>query len=204
MENVVRELMNLVEKGRLARVGYRRPGEAAATEFVVEPRRLHRTAAGLALQARQVSPAPETGGDGLRDFRVDRIASVAEAGQTFAADRGGAPTIAAEQLAAAPAAEGKLDVFHAWAERPIASMGPAEDYFRQLESAMLDGKVTPEEFALAESLRDRVESHERKAAHARVYANVLHEVLQDSRISHREELYLQNVRAFLDRLGWAP
>ncbi len=69
---------------------------------------------------------------------------------------------------------------------------------------MLDGKVTPEELSLAESLRDRVEPHERKAAHARVFANVLHEVLQDSRISHREELYLQNVRAFLDRLGWAP
>jgi hypothetical protein len=29
-------------------------------------------------------------------------------------------------------------------------------------------------------------------------------VLQDSRISHREELYLQRVREFLEQLGWAP
>jgi hypothetical protein len=83
-------------------------------------------------------------------------------------------------------------------------MGDAEDYFRQIETAMLDGKITEEEMALAQSLRDRVEIHERKAAHARVFASVLHEVLQDGRISHREELYLANVRAFLDRLGWAP
>jgi hypothetical protein len=64
--------------------------------------------------------------------------------------------------------------------------------------------VTDEEMALAESLRDRVDAHERKAAHARVFASVLNEVLQDARITHREELYLQNIRAFLDRLGWAP
>jgi len=83
-------------------------------------------------------------------------------------------------------------------------MGDAEDYFQQIETAMLDGKVTDEEMQLARSLGDRVEIHQRKAAHARVFASVLHEVLQDGRISHREELYLQNVRAFLEKLGWAP
>ena len=94
--------------------------------------------------------------------------------------------------------------FKGFGDRPIAGMGDAENYFRQIEEAMLDGRVTPEEMSLAEALRDRVEIHERKAVHARVFASVLHEVLQDGRISHREELYLQNVRAFLDRLGWAP
>ena len=83
-------------------------------------------------------------------------------------------------------------------------MGSAEAYFQQLETAMLDGKVTDDEVALAESMRDRVEIHERKGVHARVFASVLHEVLQDARISHREELYLRNVRSFLERLGWAP
>ena len=37
-----------------------------------------------------------------------------------------------------------------------------------------------------------------------MFDSVLHEVLQDGRISHREELYIKNVRAFLERLGWAP
>ena len=69
---------------------------------------------------------------------------------------------------------------------------------------MLDGKVTAAEIALARALGERVEPHERKAAHARVYANVLYEVIQDSRISHREELYLKNVRQFLEQLGWGP
>ena len=221
MESIVRELMGLTERRRVARIGYRRVGQATETEFVVEPRRLHRTPAGLTLHARQLSPPPEVGRDGWRDFRVDRITSVTDDGGTISqfstgagagAGDGGAPPAAAPAAdakikgppVAAPAAEGRFDVFDGWGEQQIASMGPAEDYFRHVESAMFDGKVTPDELSLAEALRDRVESHERKAVHARVYANVLHEVIQDSRISHREEQYLQNVKAFLDRLGWAP
>ena len=94
--------------------------------------------------------------------------------------------------------------FHRWSERQIGALGPAGEYFHQLEAAMLDGQVTADEMAVAAELSNRVPPDQRKAVHARVYANVLHEVLEDGRIAHREELYLAQVRELLVRLGWAP
>jgi hypothetical protein len=196
--DVMAEIVRLAEAGRVVRLTYRRPGDGAAGEYTVEPYGLHRTAAGPALYAWQVSP-PGWRAGGFREFRVDRIVSAADGGHDFK------PRVPVTLGRDAPLSGGTGESgFHGWGDRPIAGMGDAEDYFRQIETAMLDGKVTEAEMALAESLRDRVEAHERKAAHARVFANVLHEVLQDGRISHREELYLANVRAFLERLGWAP
>ena len=197
-----REIVNLAEAGRVVRLTYRRPGDGSPAEYLVEPYGFHRTAGGPALHAWQLEPAPEGRADGWRDFRLDRVAAAADGGRPFAPR---APVTAAGDLAApgqGPATGGPD--FKGFGERPIAAMGNTEDYFRQIETAMLDGKVTDDEMTLAEGLRDRVELHHRKAAHARVFANVLHEVLQDGRISHREELYLRNVRAFLERLGWAP
>jgi len=196
----VHEVARLAEARRVVRLTYRRPGEGEAGEYVVEPYRFHRGAHGPVLHAWQVDPAPQGRAEGWRDFRVDRIANVSDGGRTFEPR---VPVTAARDLPAPGPATGGPG-FKGFGERPIAAMGDAEGYFRQIEEAMLDGRVTEEEMALAEALRDRVEIHERKAAHARVFASVLHEVLQDGRISHREELYLRNVRAFLDRLGWAP
>ena len=201
MDKVLPEIARLAEAGRVVRLGYRRPGDGAgpAAEYLVEPYAVRRGAAGPVLHAWQLSPPPEGRPDGWRDFRLDRIVSAADGGADFR-PREPVTLRAADGPAAATAGES----FQAWGEQPIATMGAAESYYRQLEAAMLDGKVTDEEMALAESLRDRVDANERKAAHARVFASVLNEVLQDARITHREELYLQNVRAFLDRLGWAP
>ena len=196
--DVLPEIKRLAGAGRVVRLGYRRPGDGSPAEFVVEPYRVLRSPAGRVIHAWQLEPPPEGRNNGWRDFRVDRITRVADGGRAFEPR---APVTLAHDAPEAPAAG---SAFHAWGERPIAAMGDAEDYFQQLETAMLDGNVTDEELALAESMRDRVEIHQRKAVHARVFASVLHEVLQDARITHREELYLQNVRKFLDRLGWAP
>jgi hypothetical protein len=194
--DVLAEVVRLAEAGRVVRLGYRRPGDGSAAQYLVEPYRLQRSQAGPVLHAWQLDPPPQGRPDGWRDFRVDRITGAADGGVDFT------PRVAVTVGRDAAPAAGQA--FRAWGERPIEGMGSAEGYFQQLETAMLDGKVTGEEVALAESLRDRVEIHERKAVHARVFASVLHEVLQDGRISHREELYLKNVRAFLERLGWAP
>ena len=196
----VHEVARLAGAGRVVRLTYRRPGEGAAGEYLVEPYRFHDGAGGPALHAWQLEPAPEGRAEGWRDFRLDRVTSVSDGGRTFEPR---APVTVARDLPAPGPATGGPG-FKGFGERPIAAMGDADAYCRQIEEAMLDGRVTEEEMALAEALRDRVEIDERKAAHARVFASVLHEVLQDGRISHREELYLQNVRAFLDKLGWAP
>ena len=44
----------------------------------------------------------------------------------------------------------------------VATMNAAESYYRQLESAMLDGNVTDEEMALAESLSMPLLTDDRK------------------------------------------
>jgi hypothetical protein len=197
---VLPEIVRLAEAGRVVRLGYRRPGDASVSEYAVEPYSLHHGHAGPGLRAWNLGSGPAGGTPGWRDFRLDRIVSVADAGSAFSPR---VPvSIGRDAPVEDPSAAGTQ--FKGFGERPIARMGDAEDYFRQIETAMLDGKISEEEMTLAQGLRDRVEIHERKAAHARVFASVLHEVLQDGRITHREELYLANVRAFLDRLGWAP
>ena len=202
-------LAALGEKRRAARISYRRPGDFAPHEFLIEPYRLHRTSSGAAaVHAWQLAPALEGRPEAWRDFRLDRIMVVEDSGHAFSPR---IPVTLAQELPAAGAGNAPVKAlptvaegFHWWGARPVASMGPAEDYFRQLEEAMLDARVSADEMALVRSLGERVEVHERKAAHARVFANVLHEVLQDGRMSHREELYLKNVREFLGQLGWAP
>jgi hypothetical protein len=221
MNDKLKQIAALAQSRRVARLTYKRPGEFTPHDYLVEPYRLQRTPGGLAVHAWQLSPPPQAGRDGWRDFRLDRITLVADGGQAFQPrmpltlpQEAGGPAPAAGHPAVpappnpvggpAPITGRSPEAFHEWGERPVAKMGPAEDYFRYLEDAMLDAKVTPEEMTLARSLGDRVEPHERKAVHARVYANVLHEVVQDARISHREEIYLRTVRDFLEKLGWAP
>ena len=199
-QDKLEQIAALAEAHKMARLTYRRPGEAADADYVVEPYRLQRTASGLAVHCWQVSPPPE-GRDGWRDFRLDRVAVVADAGRTFTPR---APVHFARPAAAHAGGHAPHEAFHGWGDQKIEAMSAADDYFRYVEDAMLDAKVTPEEMELARSLGDRVEPHERKAVHARVFANVLNEVVQDSRISHREELYLRSVRDFLEQLGWAP
>lgn len=211
---LLREIIRLAESHRLVRLGYRRPGEQMAAEYVVEPYRLHRFPAGPVVHCRQVSPNPaETGGSPWRDFRIDRVTSAADAGQSFepvipvtlgrdVASAGGSE--AASASTAITRTSNALTSWVQWGDRPIKELDPAEEYYQELEADMLDGQITPDEMRLATELGDRLPPQQRKSIHARIYAAVLHEVVQDGRISHREELYLQQVRTFLDRLGWAP
>ncbi len=132
---------------------------------------------------------------------MDRIATVDDAGEAFEPRM---PVTLPQDADAGGGADVAVLARSRWSERPIEAASPSEEYFRQLESAMLDGQVTAEEVSLSKELGDRIEPNERKSVHARIYASVLNEVVSDGRISHREELYLQQVRKLLDGLGWAP
>jgi hypothetical protein len=218
--DALKEITRLARDRRVVRLGYKRAGETVPTEYLVEPYRLQDAATGPAVQCWQLSPAPE-GRSPWRDFRVDRVTSVADGGRTFEARAAvhlgtelapfGERTITAKDGALdAPvtSTQGAVTAapsnFNRWGHRQIGSLGPAGEYFHQLEGAMLDGQVNADEMAVAAELSNRVPPDQRKAVHARVYANVLHEVLEDGRIAHREELYLAQVRELLVRLGWAP
>src|SRR5215217_6344816 len=82
MKELLERLAALAAAGRLVRLGYRRPGEAAATAFLVEPYRLHLPATGPVLHAWQLDPPPE-GRGAWRDFRLDRVMSVDDTGLAF-------------------------------------------------------------------------------------------------------------------------
>ena len=203
------DLAALARGRRLVRLRCRRPGEAEAAEYLVEPYRLHRPAGGALLHAWQAAPPPEAGGRSpWRDFRVDRVVSVADAGETF--EPRTAVTLPGDVAAAVAA--GRPDALRGlsavspgnlWGEAPIGQVSPADAYFRHLESAMLDGRVTPDELTLARGLAAGLAPEQRNAVHARVLAAVLHEVAQDGKVSHREEIYLAQVRELLGQLGWA-
>ena len=200
------DLAMLARDRRVVRLGYRRPGEARPAEYLVEPYRLHRPSGGALLHAWQASPPPQAEGRSpWRDFRLDRIASVADGGHAFeprttvtlpgdvAAATAGPPD-ALQTQAASPAS--------LWSDERIGDVSPADAYFRQLESAMLDGQVTPDEMTLARDLAAGLDPAQRNAVHARVLAAVLNEIAQDGRVSHREEIYLGQVRELLGQLGW--
>ena len=99
--------------------------------------------------------------------------------------------------------DGEVTAFE-WGHEPAITLGPGAQYFNHLEAAMLDGAVSAEELATARELGARVSVAERRGVHARVFANVLQEVLQDSEVSGREGAYIAGVRRFLEALGWSP
>src|SRR3954447_17635399 len=81
--DVLGEVVGLAGAGRVVRLGYRRPGDGSAGEYVVEPYRLHRSAAGPVLHAWQVSPPAEDRAHGWGGFRPARIPSASDGGRTF-------------------------------------------------------------------------------------------------------------------------
>src|SRR5436190_23967799 len=84
IRETLQQIATLAEAGRIVRIGYRRPGDFAPQEFLVEPYRLQRTHSGAAaVLAWQVAPEVEGRPDAWRDFRVDRITSVSDSGHSF-------------------------------------------------------------------------------------------------------------------------
>jgi hypothetical protein len=201
------DLAALARDRRVVRLGYRRPGEAEPAEYLVEPYRLHRPAGGALLHAWQASPpAQAEGRSPWRDFRLDRIVSVADAGRPFeprttvTLPDDVTLVVAGPADARQPPPASPADL---WSVERIGDVSPADAYFRQLESAMLDGQVTPDELTLARDLAAGLDPAQRNAVHARVLAAVLNEIAQDGRVSHREEIYLAQVRDLLTHLGWS-
>jgi len=92
------------------------------------------------------------------------------------------------------------------AERTSLSKNPFRDYLDAVKTVVEDSVVSVEEFLYIDGLRQSLglTQEQIKAVHARVYAAVLDESLDDQLIDAFEEERLVRLSACLRRLGWAP
>ena len=188
---VLGELIGLARRQRVALLEYLKPGEHDSTERHVEPYRLQESAGeNLMVQCWQIKPST---GDRCkwRNFRIDRIVGVRDAGVGF------------KPRCPVTLADGEVTDFK-WGHEPAQSLGAGAAYFKFIETAMLDGKITGDELYRAREMARGIPVDELRGLHAQVFRNVLDEVLQDTAVSDREVRYLSGVRQFLSALGWAP
>lgn len=188
--DVLSALCGLAEKSRVAFLLYRKPGEDGCTERHVEPYRLQESGGNLMVQTWQLKPAI---GDRTkwRNFRIDRIQSVADGGSTFS------------PRCPVTIHLGEVNAFE-WGHDPVQTLGPAVEYQQCIEDAMLDNRVTPSEIAQAKTIGIKLSLAQLRGVHGQVYCNILQEVLRDGEISQQENEYLAGVRMVLAKLGWEP
>jgi hypothetical protein len=80
----------------------------------------------------------------------------------------------------------------------------AHGYFVWLEKCLIDHRLTDHEISTAIDVATSLERDELRGVHARIYANVLEEVLADGIVTDKEQEYLDHVRTSLQKLGWRP
>jgi len=190
--SVLKQLVVLARRRRLAAIDYRRPGHVGAVTRVVEPYRLEEAVDGRPAHvvAWQVWPHPATV-TAWRCFRLDRIHDVRDGQADFRARK--------------PVTLENLDAAEFSVTGPATGVtGAVEAYAAFLEAAMLDSYVSAVELQEARNRGAGLKVEEMRAAHARVYATVLSEVLGDGVVTDEETGYLRKVRKFLEAVGWAP
>ena len=199
--DALHEVVRLAGAGRVVRLTNRRPGDGAVGEYFVEPYRFHRGSNGPAdarWQLEAERPARPTAG------RLPASnASPPPPTAAVRSSRSSPVTLAGDLPSPGPATGGPA--FKGSGDGPIAGMGDAENYFRQIEEAMLDGRVTEEEMSLAEALRRPVRDPRmrRPSTPASSPASCTRSSRTAGSATARSCTW-QNVRAFLDRLGRAP
>jgi hypothetical protein len=196
-------IVALAERNRLARIWYQKLGMDSTTIRLVEPYSFVESQAGaLCVRTWQVDPTCD-GGVSWRCFRADRITDVSDGGMTFEprcrvdlalgivrtfANGGG---LKKEELedAGAPGA---------------APADPVTAYRDFLISAVRDRHFDERERTAAENLANKVPTYAMKVVHSQVFADVLFDALLDHRIDEAEEAFIDDVRGFMETIGWAP
>jgi hypothetical protein len=182
-------LADLALKCRTAAIVYQKPGEAAPTERIVEPYRLEASRHALMVLCWQVSPNPADG-DPWRNFRTDRILSVLDGGSTF------------EPRAVVTIGTGEVHSFV-----PPAAEAAARDiaeYSALLEKLLLSATGTDDDMENAENIASAIDEGALKVIHARLFAQLLEEIVLDGRVTRMEEKHIARARKMLKRFGWAP
>lgn len=187
-----RKLDYLCEMGRVSRrvgIHYQKYG-GEQSRRIVEPHQLQRNGDALMVVCWQFDP--DIGGsDGWRNFRVDRVLSVGDGGSHFT------PRCTLN-LDVQTARQFSMDYV------PGGSCLEMNVYYEFVGAAMADRKFTADERVRAEELAARLSPAQVRAVHAQTMRDVLQECLMDGEISDTEADYLESVRRFLKRVGWAP
>ncbi len=193
-DDVLRSLCDLAKARNTALITYKKPGENWITERNVEPYSLSMTGQdAFIVLTWQVAPSCEE--PSWRNFRIDRITSVKNAGVIF------------HPRAPVTIDDGELRKFifdEAPRGKGKSPPSPQEKYFKYVEKAMLDGQMTKREITHAKKLSAGLRAGQLRSVHASAYGNLIAEITMDGEISDDEEELLTNMRVFLNELGWAP
>jgi len=189
----VKSLAQLASQCTTAKIIYKKVGEDWHSDRLVEPYSLSHSGDNLIVLTWQLDP--ELDGAAWRNFRVDRITRVSSGGKLFTPR-----TPVTLHLG-----EVSQFIFDRDPEPAAPSKAsPAELYFKFVEAALLDAKLTESELQEAKKLSSRLNPQRLKAIHAQIYANLINELCMDGLLSPPEEEMLRNMRLFLGELGWSP
>lgn len=183
-------IVALAERNRLTRIWYQKLSESAVTVRVIEPYQFLESQSSLCIRGWQVSPPCEGEEESWRCFRCDRILDVSDGGGTF------------EPRRPVSLAGGQIDPFLSTRRRAKAK--PQDAYRKFLLDAIRDHQLTEREQTQAGNLAEKVATKDLKVVHAQVMAEVLMDALMDFSISEEEEAFLDQVRGFMETVGWAP
>lgn len=192
-------IVALAERQRLARLWYQKLGMESTTIRLVEPYNFVESQAGaLCVRTWQVDPTCG-GGVSWRCLRADRITDVSDGGAAF------------EPRCRIDLTLGIVSQFSKKEEREDATdapetvpVDPVTAYRDFLMSAVRDQHLDDKERMVAENLANKVPTYAMKVVHSQVFADVLFDALLDHRIDEAEEKFIDEVRGFMETIGWAP
>lgn len=184
----IRTLIECAEQTRVAQILYRKPREKETPKRRVETYKFVEGVDGILVRCFQV------GGDGgkapgWRCFKADMIVHAEPDRELFV------------PRTRITISDGEIHPFTV-TRRPRLSK--QDQYYALLEQILWDGVITTEERHKAKEFVIQLDDEAIRTAHARIFADVIREMLIDGTLSSDEQVYLASVRNFLDALGWSP
>lgn len=182
-------IVSLAAAHRLAKIWYCKLTENRTTERLIEPYRFLEHEDNLMIQSWQIRPPCETEVS-WRTFRCDCIRDVSDGGAEFTPRR------------PVELHTGTVDSFMSLFTKRREK--PAAKYRDYLIRAIRDQHLSEREKTEAENLAQKVATKDLKVIHAQVFSEVLFDALLDHSIAEEEEAFIEDVRGFMEQIGWAP
>lgn len=192
MNDAITTIVALANRQRLVRIWYQKINESSPKPRVIEPYRFVERSGTLNIHAWQINPAPKRPADECwRCFCIDRISDVSDGGGEFKPRR------------QVKMADGEVMEWQQLfgKKRKADFVGRYREYLRK---AVADYALTEEETEKAADLAEGIATADIRVVHCQVFEEVLFDLLLDHEIDHEEDEFLDQVRSFMNRVGWAP